>query len=71
VRQEPIGPYFADFVRDEKLLVVEIDGAMHSTDEELVNDARRTAFLWARGYRVVRFTNEQVYDNVEAALDEI
>ena len=35
VRQEPIGPYFADFVCRDKRLVVEIDGATHSTDEEL------------------------------------
>jgi very-short-patch-repair endonuclease len=49
VRQEPIGPYFADFVcRDEKL-VIEIDGATHSTDEKIRRDTRRTEFLEARG----------------------
>ena len=71
VRQEPIGPYFADFVcRDEKL-VIEIDGATHSTDEELRNDARRTEFLQARGYRVVRFQNEDVYRNLDGVLETI
>ena len=45
VRQEPIGPYFADFVCRDKRLVVEIDGATHSTDEELRRDSRRTEFL--------------------------
>ncbi len=56
VRQEPIGPYFADFVCRDKKLVVEIDGATHSTEEELRNDARRTEFLRGNGYRVVRFS---------------
>ena len=48
VRQEPIGPYFADFVCRDKRLVVEIDGATHSTDEELRRDTRRTEFLRGR-----------------------
>ena len=71
VRQEPIGPYFGDFVcRDEKL-VVEIDGATHSTEAELRNDARRTEFLRGNGYRVVRFSNEDVYRNLDGVLDTI
>ena len=70
-RQEPIGPFIADFVCREKMLIVEIDGATRSTDEELLSDGRRKAFLQERGYRVIRFTNEQVYENVEGALEEI
>jgi very-short-patch-repair endonuclease len=71
VRQEPIGPYFGDFVcRDEKL-VVEIDGATHSTEAELRNDARRTEFLCAHGYRVVRFANEDIYRNLDGVLETI
>jgi very-short-patch-repair endonuclease len=71
VRSEPIGPYFADFACRSAKLVVEIDGATHSTDEEIAHDKRRTAFLEAKGYRVVRFSNQQVYENVEAVIDEI
>ena len=48
VRQEPIGPYFADFLCRERALIVEVDGATHSTDEELAHDTRRTRFLKAR-----------------------
>src|SRR5271169_5173522 len=44
VRQEPIGPYFADFACREAKLAIEIDGATHSTPQELDRDARRTAF---------------------------
>jgi very-short-patch-repair endonuclease len=71
VHQEPIGPYFADFVCRDKKLVVEIDGATHSTEEELRNDARRTEFLRGNGYRVVRFSNEDVYRNLDGVLDTI
>jgi very-short-patch-repair endonuclease len=71
VRQDPIGPYFADFVCREKMLVVEIDGATHSTDVEIASDARRTAFLEAQGFRVMRFINAQIYENADGALEEI
>jgi very-short-patch-repair endonuclease len=70
-RQEPVGPFIADFVCREKMLVVEIDGATHSTDEELLSDERRTAFLQQREYRLIRFTNEEIYENVDGALEEI
>jgi very-short-patch-repair endonuclease len=58
VRQEPIGPYFADLVCREEKLVVEIDGATHSTDEERSRDAKRENLLQELGYRVVRFRND-------------
>jgi very-short-patch-repair endonuclease len=71
VRSAPIGPNFADFACRSAKLVVEIDGATHCTDEELADDKRRTAFLQVEGYRVLRFTNAQVYENVAAVTDEI
>jgi hypothetical protein len=43
----------------------------HSADEEVTHDKRRTAFLEAKGYCVVRFSNQQVYENVEAIVGEI
>ena len=71
VRSEPIGPYFADFACHSAKLVVEIDGATHSTDEEIAHDNHRTAFLEAEGHRVVRFSDAQVFETVEAIIDEI
>ena len=71
VRSEPIGPYFADFACRAAKLVVEIDGETHSSDEEIAHDRRRSAFLQTQGYRVLRFANAQIYENVEAVLDEI
>ncbi|MGC2787188.1 MAG: DUF559 domain-containing protein [Roseiarcus sp.] len=71
VRQEPIGPYFADFVCREEKLVVEIDGATHSTDDEHRRDGAREQVLRDRGYRVARFHNDEVYRNIEGVLDTI
>lgn len=71
VRQWPIGPYITDFACREVKLVVEIDGATHSTDEEIASDRRRTRFLEEQGWRVVRFTNEAVYESVEGVLELI
>lgn len=63
-RQHPIGTYIADFACVSEKLVVEVDGATHSTDEELEHDARRTAFLERNGWRIVRVTNLDVFENL-------
>src|SRR5690242_13265404 len=57
VRQEPIGPYVADFVCREQRLVVELDGGQHATDKR---DAMRDDWLRQHGYRVLRFWNNDV-----------
>lgn len=71
VRQEPVGAYFADFVCREKRLIVEIDGATHSTDDEVRRDEIRTKALVAAGYRVVRSNNVEVYENIDGVLETI
>ena len=68
VRQEPIGPYFADFVCRERKLVVELDGSQHAESE---HDQVRDAFLVACGYRVLRFWNRDVMQNLNSVLDTI
>lgn len=64
-RQVPIGPFIADFVCAEARLVVEIDGSQHFEDVSLFADARRTAWLEAEGYRVLRFNNPDVLQNID------
>ena len=71
VRQERIGPYYADFACREAKLVVEVDGATHSTPEEMRKDQARTAFMKREGYRVLRFTNEEVYDQIDRVGEAI
>ena len=71
VRQERIGPYYADFACREAKLVIEVDGATHSTDEEIASDQTRAAFMKRQGYRVIRFTNGEVYDQLDRVCEAI
>ncbi|WP_412535137.1 endonuclease domain-containing protein [Mesorhizobium sp. BAC0120] len=57
VRQQPIGPYFADFACRAKRLVVEIDGSQHA---DSAYDRRRDEFMRSQGYSVLRFWNVDV-----------
>ena len=66
-RQATIGPFVADFLCIEHRLIVEIDGGQH--DAEV--DAARTAYLEARGYRILRFWNNDVIDNLDGVLSAI
>jgi very-short-patch-repair endonuclease len=68
-RQMPIGPYIADFACAELRLVIEVDGATHSTPSEIAGDARRTAFLQQQGWHVWRVWNNEVYENLEGVLE--
>lgn len=68
-RQHPIGPYIADFYCAQHRLVVELDGGVHLV--QAAYDAQRTAYLAARGCRVLRVTNEAVENDVERVLDMI
>jgi very-short-patch-repair endonuclease len=68
-RQIPIGPYFGDFVCRSHGLVVEIDGESHDT--RIGYDASRTEQLTAAGYKVIRFTNSDVFERVEGVLIKI
>ena len=67
-RQQPIGPYIVDFVCQGARLVVEVDGSQHADSE---HDARRDAFLDAKGYRVLRFWNNDVSSNMSGVIDTI
>lgn len=69
-RQQVIGPYIVDFAcRLPVNLVVEVDGESHA--ERVDYDTRRTEFLEARAYRVLRFTNREVGENLDGVLEVI
>ena len=68
-RQRPIGPYVCDFVCLSASLVVELDGSQHA--EQMAYDRQRDAFLKARGFRVLRFWNEDVLRRTETVLNTI
>jgi very-short-patch-repair endonuclease len=67
-RQATIGPYFADFACHAARLVIELDGGQHNQTDGMIRDGRRTADLKARGYRVLRFWNNDVLTNREGVL---
>ena len=68
-RQAPIGPYIVDFFCPDAKLIVEVDGGQHADRQDC--DDRRTKWLEASGYRVVRFWNNDVLANTERVLSEI
>jgi len=70
-RQTPVGPYVADLLCHSAKLIVEIDGGQHFEREHQKRDARREAFLTAKGYRVLRFNNYDVMTNREGVLETI
>ena len=70
-RQHPIGPYVADFACVPAMLVVEVDGATHSSPAEIRHDRHRDAYMRARGWRVFRVPNEDIYRNLLDVLDAI
>ena len=71
VRQATIGPYIADFLCREHKLIVEIDGATHSSDAAMLADKRRAAHLGRLGYRLVRLQNVEVLQALDLALTVI
>ena len=70
-RQHPIGPYVVDFVCLEKKLVVEIDGGHHNEDDVSLKDSDRAAWLVGEGYRVLRFWNNDVLNQMESVIEKI
>ncbi|MDG4884336.1 endonuclease domain-containing protein [Mesorhizobium sp. WSM4884] len=67
-RQTPIGKYVADFVCLEARLIVEIDGSQHA---DSASDEIRGAELKARGFRVLRFWNDDVLKDLDGVCDTI
>jgi very-short-patch-repair endonuclease len=63
-RQWTIGQYVVDFCCIERMLIVELDGGQHTTE----GDSARTATLEEAGYRVARFWNNEVRENLDGVL---
>ena len=64
-RQYPIGSYIVDFICLEKNIVIEIDGGQHNTDENIKYDNKRNEFLNSKGFKVIRFWNNEIDKNLE------
>ena len=70
-RQQPIGPYIVDFVCFESQLVIELDGGQHGLDDAITYDEARTRFLAKDGFKVLRFFNHEINENLNGVLDAI
>jgi very-short-patch-repair endonuclease len=70
-RQYSIDRYIADFYCAEARLVIEVDGDTHSEPDQIAYDEARTKRLEEWDYRVVRFNNSDVHENMEEVLGEI
>jgi very-short-patch-repair endonuclease len=68
-RQFPIGPFICDFVSRAARLVVEVDGGQHATQQEA--DTHRSTYLESKGYRVLRFWNNDVIENTDGVVEVI
>jgi len=67
-RQTPMGRYIADFVAHSRKLIVELDGDSHDFEERIRHDEQRDQWFASRGYRVLRFTNDDVMKNLEGVV---
>lgn len=67
-RQHPIGIFIVDFACTKHRLIVEADGGQHADNSD---DAKRTAWLEAEGWRVLRFWNNDVLTNTEGVVETI
>jgi very-short-patch-repair endonuclease len=68
-RQHIIGPFIVDFICPEKRLIIELDGGQHN--EQISDDQERTLFLEKQGFTVLRFWNNQVFNEFESVLEKI
>jgi len=70
-RQYGIGNYVVDFYCAEKKLIIEIDGATHSSEQEIKKDLEREGYLKNLGLNIKRYTNRDVFDNLGSVIDSI
>ena len=70
-RQIGIGRYIVDFYCPESGLVIELDGDRHFSITIDEYEAERTKYLEEEGLRIIRFENNELYDNLEAVLETI
>lgn len=70
-RQHAINRFIVDFYYPEAKLCIEVDGATYNEAAQVEYDTARTAFLEELGYKVIRFTNDDVRFNINAVIDAI
>ena len=70
-RQHVIGQYIVDFVCLPAKLIIELDGGYHQLPQQQINDEERQIWLESQGFTVLRFTNEEVFGDIDNVLQTI
>jgi very-short-patch-repair endonuclease len=70
-RQMPIDHFIVDFACLSHRLIMEVEGATHSTDGEIASDLRRQGYLESQGFMILRFSNNDVVTNVDGVMDVV
>ena len=70
-RQHPFGPYIVDFISLERNLIIELDGGQHGQQENRARDEIRDSYFRGKGYKVLRFWNNDIFTNLEGVLEAI
>ncbi len=70
-KQYIINKFIVDFVSFEYSLILEIDGLIHSLPDNIISDENRTLILNELGFKILRFTNDEITNNVESVLKKI
>lgn len=70
-RQKTIGDFIVDFYCSKANLVLELDGGQHYTEDGKAKDMRRDEFMRSIGLRVLRFSDRDVFDNMDGVIERI
>ena len=70
-RQHIIGDYIVDFICLKQKLIIEIDGGYHQETTQQTEDITRQNWLESMGYKVLRFTNEDIFHDIESVITTI
>ena len=70
-RQHIIGDFIVDFLAPNERLIIEVDGAYHAEPRQMEDDELRTGILEGKGYKVIRFSNEDVLYDTDMTINKI
>jgi very-short-patch-repair endonuclease len=70
-RQHLLGRYIVDFICLERKLIIELDGFQHKEEEQEIYDKARTSYLEDSGFKVIRFWNNEINNNMEGVFLKI
>jgi very-short-patch-repair endonuclease len=70
-RQHPLDIFIADFYCHQRKLIIELDGGIHDTPEQMEYEEGRTAELEEKGFKILRFKNDEVLNDIKSVLEKI